>query len=292
MISMVGVQLKFRDELPQPDSCIRRSWAGFSIDCVRINQARAFDYHWQGRRHYLAVHDIVLRDGEVTVGDDARAKCADLRDRLTFVPQNARVSGWSALAGDNHGYAAIFFDPGLAEAEYERPLVGLSVRPVVYFEDLRLCRTLRQLEALASADADAHSVAAETLGLLAVLQLHPWLGCAFRHAAGHLTLSQQRQLADFIEARIASSISLSDMAAVAGLSRYHFARSFSRTYGRAPHQHLLLRRISLAASLLAATSLPISEIALRVGFSSPARLSIAFRRIIGRSPTAFRYAVR
>ena len=289
---MAGVRIKFRDEPARPDSCIRRSWAGFTIESVRINQARAFDYDWQGSSHYLAVHDIVLSDGEVAVGEVERANCANLRDRLTFVPKNARVSGWSALAGDDHGYTAIFFDPDLAEAEYERPLVGLSVRPLLYFEDMRLCQTLRRLEALATSDGDAESVAAETLGLLAVLQLHPWLGCAFRPAAGHLTLAQQRQLTEFIDAKIASSISLSDMAAVAGLSRYHFARSFSRTYGRAPHQHLLLRRISLAASLLAGSSLPIGEIAHRAGFSSPARLSIAFRRIIGRSPTAFRQAVR
>ena len=108
---------------------------------VSTGRARSIT-NWFGRSHYLAVHDIVLRDGEVSVGDDERAHRADLRDRLTFVPQEARVSGWSALAGDDHGYAALFFDPGLAEAEYERPLVGLSVRPLLYFEDLRLCRTI------------------------------------------------------------------------------------------------------------------------------------------------------
>jgi hypothetical protein len=63
-----GVNLKFRDQRPQPDTCIRRSWAGFSVECVRIRQARAFEYDWEGPRHYLAVHDILLRDGEVKVG--------------------------------------------------------------------------------------------------------------------------------------------------------------------------------------------------------------------------------
>ena len=121
--------------------------------------------------------------------------------------------------------------------------------------------------------------------------MYPWLGGAFKHATGQLTLVQQRQLADFVEANIASSISLSELAGVAGLSRYHFARSFSRTYGRPPHQYLLLRRISLATSLLATTSLPVADIALLVGFSSPARLSIAFRRIVGRSPIEFRQSV-
>lgn len=291
-MSDVGVRLDFRDKITRPDSCIRQSWAGFSVECVRINQARAFDYDWQGQTHYLAVHNISLQDGEVTVGGDAGPNKTDLHDRLTFVPQNARVTGWSELSGEDHGYLAVFFDPDLAEAEYGRPILGSAVRPLVYFDDIVLCQTMRRMESLVTSGGDIEAVAAETLGLLAVLQLYPLLGGAFKPAAGHLSTIQQNRLVDFVDARIGSAISLSQMAQVTGLSRYHFARSFSRTFGRAPHQYLLMRRISLAASFLATSKLPISEIALRVGFSSPARLSIAFRRIIGRTPLSFRQAVR
>lgn len=291
-MSDVGVRLDFRDKLTRPDSCIRQSWVGLSVERVRISQARAFDYDWHGPNHYLAVHDILLRDGEVTVGGDAGPNRTDLHDRLTFVPQNARVSGWSDLSGDENGYLAVFFDPDLVEAEYGRPILGTAVRPLVYFEDIGLCHTLRRIEGLLTSGGDVEAVAAETLGLLAVLQLYPLLGGAFKQVAGHLSLTQQNQLVDFVDAQIGYAISLSQMAEVTGLSRYHFARSFARTFGRAPHQYLLLRRISLAASLLATSKLPISEIAQRVGFSSPARLSIAFRRIIGRTPLSFRKAVR
>lgn len=290
-MSQSGVDLKFRDEPSRPDACLHRSWAGFSVEYVQIHQPRAFDYDWNGPRHYLALHDILLRDGEVAIGEEEQSHCADLRGRLTFVPENARVSGWSDLSGENNSYTAVFFDPGLAESEYERPLLSLA-RPMLYFQDAWLRQTLRRLEKLVTVRGEVEPVVAETLGLLAVLQLYPRLGGNFELAAGHLTLSQQRQIEDFVEARIGSAISLSEMAAIAGLSRYHFARSFSRTYGRPPHQYLLLRRISLAASYLATSSLPVSEIANRLGFSSPARLSIAFRRIIGRSPKAFRRAVQ
>lgn len=287
-----GVNLNFRDQGAGPDVNVHRSWSGFSVECVRIGQARAFEYDWEGPGHYLAVHDIVLRDGEVVVGGDAAVNCIDLRDRLTFVPQDARVSGWSDLSGDDQGYVALFFDPYLAEAEYERPILGTAVRPLVYFQDSALCRTLRQLEGLVTADGEPDPVAAETLGLLAVLQLYPQLGGTFQQGAGHLTLPQQRVLEDFVEARLGYAISLSELAAISGLSRYHFARSFFRTYGRSPHQYLLLRRISLAATLLTSSTVPVSEIAARVGFSSPARLSIAFRRTVGCSPRAFRQAAR
>ena len=261
------------------------------MECVRVNQARTFDYDWQGQRHYLAQHDIVLEDGANTVGGAALARRSDLRDTLTFVPQNVQVSGWCDLAVGRHGYAAIFFDPAVAEAECERSLNVISGRPLIYFEDARLCQTLRRIESLVAVDGPADPIASEKLALLAVLQLYPQLWTTIRPAAGQLSLVQQRRLANFIEARIGSAISLSEMAAVTELSRYHFARSFSRTVGRAPHQYMLLRRIGLAASLLATSSLPISEIALRVGFSSPARLSVAFSRIVGRSPRSFRQDV-
>jgi AraC family transcriptional regulator len=271
---------------------LQRSWPGFSLESVRIRESRAFDYDWLGDRHYLAVHHIVLRDGEVAVDGVGCARKADLRDKLTFVPPHARVSGWSDLAGDDHGYAALFFDPHLAEAEYERPLLGGAVRPLLYFENAPLCRTLWRLETLLTANPDPDPLVAETLGLYAVLQLQPLLDVHFEHAAGKLSLLQQSRIADFVQAHLSAPVSLTDLAAVAGLSRYHFARSFTRTYGRSPHQYVLSRRITEAACLLADSRLPVGEIAPRVGFSSPARLSIAFRRIFGVSPRAFRQSVR
>lgn len=285
-----SVNLSFRDQTSRPDGSVRFSWAGFSLECVRIGHARAFDYDWEGPYHYLAVHDILMRDGELSVDGNTAAHCTDLRKRLTFVPQNARVSGWSELSGGDQGYAALFFDPGLMEAECERPILGTAVRPLVYFENAVLCRTLRRLEALVAGEGEPEPVTAETLCLLAVLQLYPALGGSFQQDAGHLSLRQQHAITDFIEARLGSAISLSELADIAGLSRYHFARSFSRTYGRAPHQYVLLRRISLAAGLLTGSTLPISEIAIRAGFTSPARLSIAFRRMVGCSPRDFRQA--
>jgi AraC family transcriptional regulator len=287
-MSTAGVDLRFRDKVAQVDVGVRRSWPGYSVECIRINEQRIFDYDWQGPSHYLAVHDILLRDGEVIIGDDIKTHRTDLRDLLTFVPQNARVSGWSDLASGGNGYTAIFFDPDLAEAEYERPFLGHEIRPLAYFENAQLCQTLRRIEHIVTSGEEIEPVAAETLGLLAVLQFYPNVGGIFRNSAGQLTLLQQSKIAEFIKHRISSSISLSEMAAVAELSRYHFARSFARTYGRPPHQYLLLRRISLAATLLAKSNLPVSEIAIRVGFSSPARLSIAFHRIVGRTPRAFR----
>ena len=289
---MSGVQLKFRDHRSFPDARYRQSWTGFAVECVEMNTAREFEYDWEGGSHYLAVHDIVLSDGEVAVAGQTDARQIDLRGRLTFVPQAARVCGWSRLVEGSHGYTAMFFDPGLAEAEYARPLFGAAPRPLLYFEDVRLRNTLERVKRLVTREDETDLLAAETLGLLAVLQLFPCQDRPIVPISGQLTLSQQRRLRDFVEARLSSVILLSEMAELVGLSRYHFARSFARTYGRPPHQYLLSRRISLAASMLATGSLPIAEIAGLTGFASPARLSTAFKRITGRSPRSFRQVLQ
>lgn len=287
-----SVQLTFRDAAPRPDVAMRRTCPEFSVECVRINERRAFDYNWVGDRHYLALHDIVLRDGEVAVDSLDKVQKVDLQDTLTFVPCRARVTGWSDLAGDNLGYTAMFFDPDLAEAEHERLLLGGAVRPLIYFKDAPLCRTLRRLKRLLDTNPDPDPIFAETLGLYAVLQLQPLLDVHLEQTAGQLSLLQQRRITEFVNAHIDGELSLSDLATEAGLSRYHFARSFTRTYGRPPHQYVLSRRITKAASLLADSRLPIGDIAPRVGFSSAARLSIAFRKILGVSPREFRQTMR
>ncbi len=287
-----SVRLTFRDAAPRPDVSVRRVWSGLSVEKVHITERRAFDYDWYGDRHYLAVHDIVLRDGEVAVDGAGCIRKTDLRDKLTFVPSQARVSGWSDLAGDDQGYTALFFDPRLAEAEYERPLLGGAVRPLVYVDAAPLCRTLRRIEKLLAADPQPDPIVAETLGLCAVLQLQPLLDVHLEQAVGRLSFIQQRHIEEFVSAHMNNQVSLSDLAVVAGLSRYHFARTFTRTYGRPPHQYVLSRRITAAVSLLVESKIPITEIAPRVGFSSPARLSTAFRRIFGMSPRLFRQSMR
>ncbi len=287
-----GLHLTFRDDPPCPDERFRRSWDGFSVECVRLPNPRTFEYTWKGGTNYLAVHDIRLADGEISIGDEVTANRTDLRDCLTFVPQGVQVSGWSELAGSDHGYTAVYFDPGLAEAEIERPLLGVAARPLLYFQHLHLSQTLRRVARLISAPEDHDPLAAESLGLLAVLQLYPLLGSSVEPSRGQLSLGQQRRIRDFVEAHLHLAVSLSNMAAVAEQSRFHFARSFSRTYGLPPHQYLLRHRIGLTATLLATTNIPVAEIATRVGFSSPARLSTAFRRTFGQSPQSFRQAVR
>jgi AraC family transcriptional regulator len=84
---------------------------------------------------------------------------------------------------------------------------------------------------------------------------------------------------------------IADLAATAGLSHYHFLRTFKRVTGVTPHQWLLRTRLRDAAERLVASRAPITEIALDVGFEDLSNFIRSFRAEFGVSPSRYRAAL-
>ena len=101
-----------------------------------------------------------------------------------------------------------------------------------------------------------------------------------------------RRARDHADRHFDEPLDLESLAAVAGISKYHFHRLFAATYGRTPAAYLSERRIERAQDLLRATNLTVTEICHAVGFSSLGSFSSTFRRIVGGSPSDYqrRYA--
>lgn len=93
---------------------------------------------------------------------------------------------------------------------------------------------------------------------------------------------------DYIESSLEQNLSLYDLASLIGLSVFHFARAFKSTYGVAPYQYILQRRIMRAKWLLRTTDDTVTAIALQVGFSSQSRFTQIFAQLAGSTPTAYR----
>ncbi len=88
-----------------------------------------------------------------------------------------------------------------------------------------------------------------------------------------------------IEARLGDAeLTLDQVAAAAGLSKYHFARRFRQEMGCAPGAYLRRRRLEQAEKLLRFTDLPLKQIAAQCGFASAAYFSAAFRQAHGYPP--------
>ena len=101
-----------------------------------------------------------------------------------------------------------------------------------------------------------------------------------------------RRVEQHIAAHFERSISLSELADVAGLSRMHFAAQFRAATGYRPREYLLNHRVEHAKSLLTTTQRPLAEIALAIGFSTQAHFSTVFKRMSGQTPARWRAATR
>jgi AraC family transcriptional regulator len=86
-------------------------------------------------------------------------------------------------------------------------------------------------------------------------------------------------------------MALSVVAREVGMSYFHFSRAFKQSMGMSPSYYVVERRIERAKELLNETELPISEIALRSGFSSQSHFTTSFRRVAGVTPKDFRAAI-
>jgi len=96
-----------------------------------------------------------------------------------------------------------------------------------------------------------------------------------------------RRARDLADRQYAEPLDLDALARAAGVSKYHFLRSFAAEYGQTPAQYLSHRRIERAQDLLRATNLTVTEICHLVGFTSLGSFSTRFRELVGCSPSAY-----
>jgi AraC family transcriptional regulator len=109
-----------------------------------------------------------------------------------------------------------------------------------------------------------------------------------RPLRGGLPAWQQRRVIEFIEAHLAEEISLAALAELAGLSLFHFAHAFTRSFGVPPHRYHMARRMDRARSLLRKPALSVTQIGIQIGFRESSSFTKAFRRFTGLTPTEYR----
>jgi len=106
--------------------------------------------------------------------------------------------------------------------------------------------------------------------------------------SGGLSAQRLRQVMAFVAENYSNDIPLSQLANVAGMSSFHFAREFKRTTGTTPHQYLIKFRVERAKALLAGGKMPLTEVGLQSGFSHQSHFTRLFRRLTGTTPLSYR----
>lgn len=123
---------------------------------------------------------------------------------------------------------------------------------------------------------------------LHVLRSYSTATAMIERANGGLSGYRLRNVKEFIDSNLENDLGLAEIAAVANLSQFHFARAFRKSAGVTPQQYLMERRIERAKQLLANDDLPIVEISLLTGFKNQSHFTTLFRKFTNLTPKTWR----
>jgi AraC family transcriptional regulator len=281
-------------QVTPPDIVSRRSavWTGIAAETIVIARRAPFEFESISPFHRLFASERGERiDGESCLDGQVKSTLRNFSGKLGLVPAGYRYSGWQTPSAFNRG-VYIHIDPAGPLLDPEWRFSDVELRPSLFFEDRDLWDTILKLKA--QIESPLSRTYAEALGIILahdLLRLHGKASVA-RAPQGGLAGWQQKRVAEYIDAHLDTETSLADLANVAKLSPFHFARSFKNSFGEPPHRYLMHRRIERAKALLDDPAKSVMEIAHAVGFSDPASFAAAFHKAVGTTPTSYRRGIR
>jgi len=262
-------------------------WRGISGEVVRIGRQQPFELAYSGPWHLLIAYRFGMRSkGESVVDELPPSTVHDLGSKLTFVPADSRFRERHEPGGPLE-FTCLYVDP-------DGPLMDsstLNLAPQMHFQNRALWETAHKLTHLIETGRSAPVAYAEALGAVLfeeLLLLGQGKLVKAPAVKGGLADWQQRVSTEYIERNLDQDICITTLAEIVRLSRYHYSRAFKKCFGTTPHRYHLSRRIDLAKTLLADPSHSVTEVALEVGFANPSSFSVAFRKLVGRSPSGYR----
>ncbi|WP_419899143.1 AraC family transcriptional regulator [Roseomonas sp. USHLN139] len=172
---------------------------------------------------------------------------------------------------------------------FDRDARLMALPDLTFGEAPVLAAALRRLAAALVAGDAAAADAAVAEAMPAALALSA--GQRLPVVKGGLAPHLRRRVVEHVEAHLDTALRLDALAALAGLSAFHFQRMFRLSQGVSPQGWILQRRLARARLLLRG-ALPVARIAPACGFSSQSHLTRAFRAATGTTPAAYRQAVR
>jgi AraC family transcriptional regulator len=172
----------------------------------------------------------------------------------------------------------------------------LVVPPFERLDLPQLRAAMQAVDAELTAGDAGGPLAAESLANVLAIHLIRHVAAPRRPGRGRdgtLPRARLRAVVEYIEGHLDVGPTLAEMADVARLSPYHFARQFRAATGLPPHQFVLARRVDRAKQLLHGRGdLPLAQVAARSGFSDQSQFSRHFKRLVGVSPGQFRMSAR
>jgi AraC family transcriptional regulator len=275
----------------ETSSSDRRGWVG--LEAARYRAAPAFELNRPALTHYTLVlfarppEELDLRY------EGVKRHVPPPAGAISLLPAGspARVR-WSGYKDELH----IYLDPGLvarvAAEAFDLDPARLALPPLDALDLPQLRAAMAAVNAELIAGGAGGRLAAESLAHVLAVHLIRHVTAPRRPGRrrdGKMPRGRLRTVVAYIEEHLEAGPTLEQLAAVARLSPYHFARQFKRATGLPPHQYVIARRVERAKQLLqAGGDLPLAQVAARAGFSDQSRFCQHFRRVVGVTPGQFR----
>jgi AraC-like DNA-binding protein len=188
--------------------------------------------------------------------------------------------------GHARGWRILYFDPALVASDMSQEATGELIVPPVA-RDRRLSNMVARLFTHFERDPpDTLAVEEDLMRCLMIVSRKHRLDRAVTSCASPSVSTAIRRLDDAPEL----PISLADLAALSGVSRFQLLRGFARQVGTTPHAYVIQRRARLARKFLACGQSPI-EAALASGFADQSHMTRAFVRHFGITPARYKAAI-
>lgn len=274
--------------VPAAITVVRRSrgWPGLFLQERRGRSGRV-DYAAGIRQHVLYYFLKPLRSDVVVDGEVRKVVYRAGEGRVT--PAGRPVSfRWT---GDVQilmlGFEPWFFERVAAELGGSSALlVEANVRKLA--ADHPACLLARSLAGELDAPPGASAVAEGTARAIAVHLLREFSqlpACKPADAAPPVAVLRAVEL---MRQRIAEPLSLEELANVAGLSPFHFARQFKLATGHPPHDYLVRLRVDRAQELMRRErGWTMAAVAQDAGFADQSHMARHFKRVLGVAPRQF-----
>jgi AraC family transcriptional regulator len=199
---------------------------------------------------------------------------------------------WSGCKDALH----VYVEPGrvaqVAVEAFGLDPARLTIPPLAGLDFPQLRAALLAVDAeLTACDAGGQLAAESLANVLAVHLIRHVVAPrrSVRGLNGALPWGRLRAVVEYIEEHLDARPSLEQLAALAHLSPYHFARQFKAATGLPPHQYVLRRRVERTKHLLQARGEhSLAEIAARAGFTDQSQFCRHFKRLVGVTPGQFR----
>ena len=253
-------------------------------------ETRPREYEGPQRACHLDELEVCVLESGVEVAQVGNVRLRQTSGQIGLIPPGVEHSSWTG----SKAVAECIVHVKRRRLEDVADSLGMKEMPAWEVEPTPLSAEwsalLQQLKTEAAHAGElGHDLAMETLAIGVALRLlrthagNPKLRICLDPATQSL-----KRVEELMRAAPEEAHSLDDLARVAGMTKFHFLRSFRARFGLPPHAYLLGLRVQRAAEQIRSSDRSLTSIALELGFGSSSRLTEAFRKAHGTTPSAWR----